>query len=483
MILKGSQRAGGSDLASHLQNELDNESIEIAEIRGVAADDLHGAFAEFEALAKCFTKAKEPLYSLSINPPQPISREQYAAAIDRIEERLGLTDQPRTVVFHVKEDDFGKPREHCHVVWSRTDVEAGRAVHLSYDKEKLCSLSIELGRAFGLPLAPGHETLARQQEAKWAKKGNLELYEKAQQEVTGVMKADRAALVSEIYERSDGGEAFRSALEENSYVLAQGDKRGFVIVDHYGEVHSLSRQLKGVTAKTLRQKLAPFAPKDLPTVEQAREQAAQRDQAARERERELVKKHSAEAFAKLTEQQQTRRRPVEAEKQTLETRHWHERFELSQAHQREGGSFWAGFSKKAFELLDRVPALRSVIGHLRGNAMLNPERRQELENEALEKRHARERKMHDRKLVSLGKVEAYERRSLLNKLTRIARETERQGDDRAPEHETDHTQDQVQEAEQQAQSKERKSWAERERELEQRYRDLMNRPGGLDRTR
>ena len=67
MILKGNQRAGGTDLATHLLNAADNERIEIAEIRGTVAGDLHGAFAEYEALA-VGTKCREPLYSLSINP-------------------------------------------------------------------------------------------------------------------------------------------------------------------------------------------------------------------------------------------------------------------------------------------------------------------------------------------------------------------------------------------------------------------------------
>lgn len=74
MILKGSQRAGGADLATHLSNAFDNTRVEVAEVRGTVADDLHGAFAEFEAIA-AGTKCRKPLYSLSISPPSPISRE------------------------------------------------------------------------------------------------------------------------------------------------------------------------------------------------------------------------------------------------------------------------------------------------------------------------------------------------------------------------------------------------------------------------
>lgn len=90
MILKGNQRAGGADLASHLQNEFDNDLVEVAEIRGTVAQDLHGAFGEYEAIA-AGTRCKEPLYSLSINPSAPISRDQYRAVIDRIEQGLGLS--------------------------------------------------------------------------------------------------------------------------------------------------------------------------------------------------------------------------------------------------------------------------------------------------------------------------------------------------------------------------------------------------------
>ncbi len=51
MILKGNQRAGADDLASHLMNLYDNDAVELAETRGTVAQDLHGAFAEFEAMA------------------------------------------------------------------------------------------------------------------------------------------------------------------------------------------------------------------------------------------------------------------------------------------------------------------------------------------------------------------------------------------------------------------------------------------------
>lgn len=98
MILKGNARGGGADLALHLMNAFDNERVEVGQVRGTVAEDLHGAFGEYEALA-AGTRCRRPLYSLSINPSAPLSPERYFAAIDRIEKGLGLSGQPRAVVF------------------------------------------------------------------------------------------------------------------------------------------------------------------------------------------------------------------------------------------------------------------------------------------------------------------------------------------------------------------------------------------------
>ena len=80
MIPFATQRGLGQDLAAHLQNEYDNERMEVADLRGSIAQDLHGAFAEWEVHAKTLTKCENYLYSLSINPdPEQgeLTRAQY----------------------------------------------------------------------------------------------------------------------------------------------------------------------------------------------------------------------------------------------------------------------------------------------------------------------------------------------------------------------------------------------------------------------
>lgn len=46
--------------------------------------------------------------------------------------KVGGSNPTRAVVFHVKGG-----REHCHVVWSRIDVNQMKAVQLSHDRQKL----------------------------------------------------------------------------------------------------------------------------------------------------------------------------------------------------------------------------------------------------------------------------------------------------------------------------------------------------------
>ena len=51
MIPKASQRGSGKDLATDLLNASVNEHVAVAEVPGAIAPDLHGAFAEWEAIA------------------------------------------------------------------------------------------------------------------------------------------------------------------------------------------------------------------------------------------------------------------------------------------------------------------------------------------------------------------------------------------------------------------------------------------------
>jgi len=268
----GSQRALGQDLATHLLNAQDNERLEVAQVRGAVARDLHGAFAEWEAQAHNLTRATNYLYSLSINPDQRqgrLTREQYFDYIDRAEQRLGLSGQPRAVVFHVKKDEQGTPREHCHVVWSRIDAEQKKARHMFLDHDTLMMVTREFARDHGLRLPEGYYKDKGQEKRRGRQ---MTLYEKRQNEMGGLSLKDRLAQVTAAWERRDTAKSFVRSLEDMGYILCTG-RRDYVLVDLYGHMNSLPKLIndRAVRTKHVREFLKKDFPTDsLPTVEEAR---------------------------------------------------------------------------------------------------------------------------------------------------------------------------------------------------------------------
>src|ERR1041385_3489247 len=206
MILKGNQRGGGQQLAAHLQNSFDNERVEVAEIRGSIAQDLSGAFAEWNAQARG-TKAKKYLYSLSLNPDQAqrhLTREEYLDLLDRTERSLKLVGQPRAVVFHEKTDKDGVSREHCHAVWSRIDTEKMTAVQIAHDRLKLRTVAREFARDHGLELPDGLKKDGKKERFNdRAKQENLA--ERQQKERNGISKEQRMADIATCWRETGNG--------------------------------------------------------------------------------------------------------------------------------------------------------------------------------------------------------------------------------------------------------------------------------------
>lgn len=253
MILKGSQRAGGAQLASHLLNDRDNDHVRVGELRGFASDDLHGAFKETQAIASG-TRCKQYLFSLSLNPPKgaKVSEADFERAADAAEQALGLEGQPRAIVYHEKEG-----RRHAHVVWSRIDAHEMRAVNLAHFKNKLTALSRDLYLDHGWQLPEGLRPDGHRNPLNFS----LEEWQRAKRQ--GVDPREIKTIFRDAWNRSDSQRAFAHALSEYGYFLARGDRRGFVAVDLQGEVYSVARCV-GVKSKDVAIKLG--APDELPSV-------------------------------------------------------------------------------------------------------------------------------------------------------------------------------------------------------------------------
>lgn len=269
MIIKGRSRRDGGQLAAYLLRQDLNESVEVIALHEVAAGDLHGALREMEAVARLGTNCEKPLYHAQINPEQPLTPDQWAVAIERLEKELQLEGHQRAVVLHVKHG-----REHCHVVWNRVDSEAMRAVEMNWNYARHETVSRELEREFGHREIPGaHTGRAAGEERPVAKFGHAE---QQQADRSGLDPVARKRQLTELWQGSDDGRAFVAALEDSGYRLARGE-RGYVVVDEAGEIHSLARQVEGARKKDIDSRLSDYFPLDrLPAADELGEDMRER---------------------------------------------------------------------------------------------------------------------------------------------------------------------------------------------------------------
>jgi len=345
MILVGNQRGGATDLARHLM-KAENECVEVHEVRGFVAADLLGAFRESYAISRS-TQCKQHLYSLSLSPPkdESVSNDAFVKAVLQAEERLGLKGQPRAVVFHEKRGDDGAVRRHAHAVWCRINTDQMKAVQLSFTHRKLQSLSRDLYLEHGWQMPrgllqqgfcdPRNFTLEEWQQAKRRKKDPR------------VLKA----MFQDAWTTSDGKYAFANALLEKGYALARGNRRGFVAVDHKGEVYSLSRWASK-KPKDLRARLGDEG--QLPSVEKARRQiadmASSRLGELRDKlliERQIAQVKASQSLAKLTAHHTAKSHKLER----------HHKITLEKLAREQSTRFRTGL----FGLLDRLSGRRKRI--------------------------------------------------------------------------------------------------------------------------
>ncbi|MEP6186326.1 relaxase/mobilization nuclease domain-containing protein [Roseibium sp.] len=304
-------------------------------------DDVVGALREAEAVSKG-TKCRQFLFSVSLNPPETesVRVETFEQAIAAIEEKHGLSDQPRVVVFHEKEG-----RRHCHAVWSRIDAETMTAKPLSFFKNKLMEVSRQLylehgwqmpkGLANAKDRDPRNFTLAEWQQAK-----RIERH-------AGDLKAD----IQEAWAISDSRNSFSHALEERGLFLARGDRRGHVAVTFEGEVISIPRvigkKFKGVTERLGK-------PQELSSVSETRQHIG----------KEIMPK-LASHVAKARDDANREKSALEARRQDMQAQQQAERAKLDAGQKQRADAEAAARSTRLRKglrgLLDRVTGKRAAL--------------------------------------------------------------------------------------------------------------------------
>lgn len=313
MILKGSQRGGEMAMGRHLLNP-ENEHVEVHEISGFIASDVLGAMKEIQAVA-AGTRCKQPLFSVSLNPPETesVPVAAFEDAIDRIEKANGLEGQPRIVVFHEKEG-----RRHAHVLWSRIDAATMTAKPLPFFKTRLREVSKQLYLDHGWQMPAGL------MDSKARDPKNFDLAEWQQAKRSGRDPREVKGTIQECWAASDDRASFSRALEERGLYLAKGERRGHVAVTYEGEVHAIARVIgkrsKEITARLgdaddlrsvgdTRLHIARVVTPKLRSLMEAADKARTRDMAALNEKRQVMcdKHHHDRQTLDQTQREQGKR--------------------------------------------------------------------------------------------------------------------------------------------------------------------------------
>lgn len=345
MILKGNQRGGGGKMAAHLSNTLENDHVELHEIRGLASQDMAGAFQEIEAVSRG-TKCQQPFFSVSLNPPAGYAAnfDQFDMALEAIEAKYpDLAQQPRVVVFHEKEG-----RRHAHAIWSRIDGERMRAIPLPFTRERLREASRDLFQHMGLEAPAG----LRDRQQRDPRNYGPAIWQQAKR--LSEDPRDLKATMRAAWTRSDSRASFEHALEQQGFLLARGDRRGFVAVHHSGEALSLSRYA-GVKAKELTARLGQ--PGQVRTLDQARGVIRDRMTASHENRMANLKHQQARQMRPLRDQAAAMKKAHQAERQTLKTAQ-------AERQGREGLTRGQRIRKGIAGLWDRLTGKRGKVSEL-----------------------------------------------------------------------------------------------------------------------
>jgi hypothetical protein len=373
VILKGKERGNAKQLATYLLTMADNEHVELHDLRGFSSNTLKSALQEIGAVSRG-TRAKNSMFSLSLNPPpkERVSVREFEEAIEAVERKLGLENQPRAVVFHEKDG-----RRHAHVVWSRIDAKEMKAINLPHFKMKLTDASRQLFLDHGWQLPKGLIS---------SKERDPAAYSRAEWQQAVRAKQDPKALKTmfqECWAASDSAKAFQQALQARGYTLAHGDRRGHVAVDFRGEVFAIAKWT-GQKTKSVRARLGDE--NALPSIAQVNANNAKRmTDTLRRHIAELERSHEKQ-MAKLSE-----------EKTRLLERQRKERTNIDKMQSKRWKTETAERSKRLSKGLRGV--WHRLTGEYRKTARLNERealqclRRDRLEKDRLIGDHLDERKM------------------------------------------------------------------------------------------
>jgi|GEM_PF-1455620 len=197
-------------------------------------------------------------FSLAWHPEQEPNKHEMVGAGRTALEALGLEKHEALMVSHTD-----RPHPHMHVIVNVVDPETGKAHSLSYSKTKLSDWAENYEREHGKIYCDQRvENNQKRQQGEYVKYREPEV--------------DLKTEITELYRQSDSGAAFQAGLSELGYKLAQGKR--IVLIDREGKIHSLYRQIEGVKAAEIKNRLGDV---ELPDLDGARGQVERAAEAAK----------------------------------------------------------------------------------------------------------------------------------------------------------------------------------------------------------
>jgi hypothetical protein len=253
MILRGSIRGNGSQLADYLLKKGENESVQVFDIRGTSQpDSLKKSLIEMSLSVELSGRTKKGLYHVVINPRRGEDRmmttEQWHRAAEIIEQERGFTGQKRVMVMHEKDG-----RLHMHVAWERYNHQTGKIIcnEYSHQDEKRARWMMELEF--------GHELTDEKNKERPALK----------------------LLLSNLWALHTSGQEFQKAVEKAGYTIAkQEGRRPFVVINAKGRSFELVKEIPKVRVRQVRERLKGT---QLPDMKQVMKEIAEKQNSHRKR--------------------------------------------------------------------------------------------------------------------------------------------------------------------------------------------------------
>jgi hypothetical protein len=276
LIVKGKPRKDGHALALYFMNSEDGA-------RRIGGTDPMGdtvtAMTEWDEIGS-LTRGEKPLYHMQLCPDSkyPVTDAQWSRMVNIVLEEIGAVGHDHEFYFHPGVKDDGEPdMPHVHLGVCRTNRDSLKMLDLSYNYVAHERASKRIALEFGWELVPGKHAKRDREKQEDFPRQKLTKDEDQYQERTGLSKDDRVREITALRAAADSGPAFKAALEDAGYVLAQGD-RGYLVVDQKGGQSVLSRNT-GLKKKEIEAFMAGVLLDQLPTVEEAKAVQAERRKA------------------------------------------------------------------------------------------------------------------------------------------------------------------------------------------------------------